>query len=263
MVLGLATAQELSAQSGKTPKCRTQVVAHRCYHENGSKDKMYPENSLAAFKRAQGLGIWGAEIDVWITPDDVVVVNHNATIPTDEQNRKLEFTDYAEIKDVALANGEPVPTLESILQAMKESDSDMKLVLEIKSHAKAENNCRVVDKCIEMVKEHDLLDQVVWIAFSWKNCCRIAEALPEAMVMYLSGDKTPKLCLQHGVRGIDYSQGCTLKKYIRQAHRLGMAVNVWTVNSEEDMDRFLDRGVDFITTNHPDVLKKKIEERNR
>ena len=260
MTMGLLAAQELDAQN---LKCKTQVIAHRCYHENGVKDKQFPENSLAAFKRAQTLGIYGAEIDVWITPDDVVVVNHNSTIPTDEKQRKLEFTDYAEIKDVTLANGEPVPTLESLLQAMKDSSSDMKLILELKSHKKATNNNRVVDKCVEMVKAYGLEEQVIWIAFSWDNCCRVAQALPDAMVMYLNGDKTPKVCKENGIRGIDYSRDKTYKKYVRQAHRLGMAVNVWTVNTEKDMNEFLDRKCDFITTNHPDVLKELIAERNK
>ena len=185
MTLGLLTAQNLDAQH---LKCKTQVVAHRCFHENGAKDTQYPENSLAAFKRAQQLGIWGAEIDVWITPDDVVLVNHNSTVPTDKEQRKLEFTATEGLQDVRLANGEPIPTLESLLKAMKESTSDMKLVIEIKTHKKASNNVRVVDKSIELVRQYGLLDQVVWIAFSWDNCLRIAQTLPDAMVMYLNGD---------------------------------------------------------------------------
>ena len=239
----------------------TQVIAHRCFHENGSNDKEYPENSLAAFKRAQNLGIWGAEIDVWITPDDVVVVNHNATVPTDKKNRKLEFTDYENLKDIRLANGEVLPTLESLLQAMKESSSDMKLVLEIKSHAKKKNNERVVNKSIELVRKYGLENQVVWIAFSYDNCKMIVSALPDAMVMYLNGDKTPKSCFKDGIRGIDYHMNVTFKKYVRQAHKLGMVVNCWTVNSVSDMNKFLDLGVDYITTNEPDVLKELISKK--
>lgn len=248
--------------SGAADACaQTKVVAHRCFHENGVHDKMYPENSLAAFKRAQGLGIWGAEIDVWITQDDVVVVNHNEVIPTDKENRRIENVRYSEIKDVRLANGEPVPTLADILNAMKESKSDMKLVLEIKTHSKKDDNDRVVDKCIAMVREAGLEEQVVWIAFSYDNCCRIADALPDAMIQYLNGDKEPGSCLKDGIRGIDYSRGATSEKYVRQAHELGMAVNVWTVNTVEDMEKFLDLGVDFITTNNPDVLKELIAKR--
>lgn len=244
-------------------RCNTKVIAHRCYHENGANDAQFPENSLAAFKRAQELGVWGSEIDVWITPDDVVVVNHNSTVPTDKQGRKLEFTNYTDLQDIRLANGEPIPTLRSILQAMKDSDSDMNLVLEIKSHSKNVNNERVVNECARLIKEFGLEERVVWIAFSYKNCQRVVATMPGAMVMYLNGDKTPKTCLKDGIQGIDYHSSMTFKKYVRQAHKLGMLVNVWTVDSEQDMNKFLDRNVDYITTNEPDQLKELIAKRNK
>jgi len=42
--------------------------------------------------------------------------------------------------------------------------------------------------------------------------------------------------------------------YVAEVHRLGMDVYVWTVNSEADMKRAIDLGVDGVITNRPDVL---------
>ena len=36
---------------------------------------------------------------------------------------------------------------------------------------------------------------------------------------------------------------------IFKAHDLGMDVNVWTVNNRSDMFKFIEKGVDYITTN--------------
>jgi glycerophosphoryl diester phosphodiesterase len=233
---------------------KTEVVAHRCWHENGTNDKTVPENSFAAFKRTQTLGIYGCEIDVWITKDDVVVINHNSTIPTDPKKQTIQNVNYADIQDVKLSNGEPLPTLQQFLTQMKE-EPNMKLVLEIKSHSGAENNNRVVDKCIEMVKAEGLVDRVVWIAFSYDNCKRIAAALPTSMVQYLNGDKAPAQCYADGIMGIDYSSGKLTDAHIEEAHKLGMAVNVWTINDAATMLKYISKGVDFITTNDPDVCK--------
>ena len=41
---------------------------------------------------------------------------------------------------------------------------------------------------------------------------------------------------------------------VREAHALGMAVVVWTVNEESDMRRMIDYGVDAILSDYPDVL---------
>ena len=41
---------------------------------------------------------------------------------------------------------------------------------------------------------------------------------------------------------------------IREAHRHGREVHVWTVNDPRDMVRFMKRGVDNILTSDPDLL---------
>ena len=45
------------------------------------------------------------------------------------------------------------------------------------------------------------------------------------------------------------------KELQNKARDLGMTVNVWTVNDVASMLKFAGLGVDFITTNNPDVLK--------
>ena len=237
----------------------TECVAHRCYHNNGSNDSKYPENSFAAFKRTQDLGVWGAEIDVWITKDDEVVVNHNATVPTDSKNRRLEDSYYSELQDIRLANGESLPTLSSFLEQMK-AKPGMKMVLEIKTHSKPVDNQRVVDKCIDMVKSAGLENEVVWIAFNYESCKRIATKLPDAIVQYLGGDKAPSECFLDGIKGIDYEGGRLSDTWIREAHELGMVVNVWTINDKVSMLKFLTKGVDYITTNDPVLLKNLLSQ---
>ena len=40
-----------------------------------------------------------------------------------------------------------------------------------------------------------------------------------------------------------------------EAHELGLEVNVWTEDSEEDMKYFIGLGVDYITTDYPERLQ--------
>ena len=48
-------------------------------------------------------------------------------------------------------------------------------------------------------------------------------------------------------------------EWIEEAHKLGMVVNTWTVNKEEDMRKLLELGVDQLTTNEPELAAKVIE----
>lgn len=44
-------------------------------------------------------------------------------------------------------------------------------------------------------------------------------------------------------------------EWVEQAKKLGLEVNVWTVDKEEDMRYFIDLGVDYITTDYPERLQ--------
>ena len=44
-------------------------------------------------------------------------------------------------------------------------------------------------------------------------------------------------------------------EWVKQAHALGLEVNVWAVDKEEEMKYFIDLGADYITTNYPEQLQ--------
>ena len=46
---------------------------------------------------------------------------------------------------------------------------------------------------------------------------------------------------------------------VARAHDLGMAVNVWTVNGEDEMRRLAAVGVDAIITDVPDVARRVLD----
>ena len=112
-----------------------------------------------------------------------------------------------------------------------------------------------------MVLDADMTDQVEYIAFSLDVCKEILRLQPTAIVAYLSGDLAPQALFDLGIAGIDYNLGVIRnnKPWITQAQDLGMTVNVWTVNSENDLQEVIDYGVDFITTDEPAIAKQMIE----
>ena len=244
--------------ASSAPRGTTKVVAHRgAYKHTGA-----AQNSIASLKAVKPLGIYGSELDVWITPDDVVVVNHDATFPTDSRNRYITDTNYSDMGDIRLSNGEAVPTLDEYVRIAKQEG--IRLIIEIKtqrasangSHTKLENNNRVVDASIAIVKKYGYEAMCDWIAFDFGNCKRIAAALPSASVQYLNGDYAPATCFAAGVNGIDYKMDKLTYAWMEAAHTLGMVVNVWTVDSANDMLKYIGWGVDLLTTNEPELAKE-------
>jgi glycerophosphoryl diester phosphodiesterase len=51
------------------------------------------------------------------------------------------------------------------------------------------------------------------------------------------------------------------KRFIRNAHKRGIPVLIWTIDGIENMRRLVSWGADGIVTDYPDLLKRVIEER--
>ena len=219
----------------------SQIVAHRGYWE-GNK-----ENSIASLKKAQEFGCWGSEFDLHLTSDDVVVVNHDPTVG----GVRIQKNPYEAIKGV--------PTLKEYLK-QGAKNRDCILVLELKPHASAEREDVLIKQCLKAIEKEKLMDpkRVAFISFSYHICKELARQCPGFTVQYLEGDKAPAEVFADGINGIDYHFTYFKKhpEWVKQAHDLGMSVNVWTVDNEKDIKLMRDLGVDQITTNNPALTRE-------
>jgi glycerophosphoryl diester phosphodiesterase len=224
------------------------VVAHR----GAWKVSKNPQNSIASLNEAVRLGCQGSEFDVWMTEDGVLVANHDA----DHFGTPIESSTYEDLLQKKLPNGEKIPTVEEYLkEGMKQSTT--KLVFEIKpSGVSKERGLELATRSVETVKELGAEKWVDYISFDYDICLKVIELDPSANVAYLNGDKTPAELKEAGFYGLDYNIKIMREnpQWIKEAHDLGMTVNVWTVNREEDMKWLLEEDVAFITTDEPELL---------
>lgn len=234
-------------QNGKTA-----IVAHRGFWNCEAAG--FSENSIASLKAAQDNGFWGSECDVHITTDDVVLVFHDNRI----NGERIDTCASAHFADYRLPNGETIPTLDEYLTQTEKCDKTV-LVLELKEEITMEREDVLIDKCIEALEAHNLLDpkRVIFISFSKYMCNRIAAEFPEFINQYLEGDFSPEELAADGINGFDYNSKAFKKDstIVASAHALGMSTNVWTINTAEEMQKYIDMGIDAITTNEPLVLR--------
>ena len=237
-----------SAQGAEPLSGGTRVIAHRGYwNTEGS-----AQNSIAALKKAQALGIYGAEFDINRTLDGRLVVAHGPK----EQNVELQKVNYDVVAELRLKNGEKVPLLEDYLKCGKK-DKQTRLVLELKPHDTPELESVAVQEVVKMVKKYKVAAQMDFISFSLHACQEFARLMPESSVAYLGGEFTPAELKKMGINGLDYHYSWFEKhpEWVEEAHRLGMTVNVWTISSREQLQKMIDLGVDFLTTNDPVLAK--------
>lgn len=232
---------------------QTQVIAHRGFWKTDGS----AQNSIAALQKADSIGCYGSEFDVWLAADDQLVVNHDPLY----KGKRMEKSPSTALTLLKLDNGESLPTLAKYLQAAKPLHT--RLILELKAHSKPERETKAVEKIVALVKKYGLEDRMEYISFSLhavKEFIRLAPA--NTPVFYLNGDLSPKELKEIGCAGPDYHYSVFRRhpKWIKQSHDLGMKVNAWTVNKVNDMKWLIDRKIDFITTNEPVVLKKMLKQ---
>ncbi len=225
-----------------------QVIAHRGYW----KTEGSAQNSISSLQNTFKIGVYGSEFDVHITRDGEVVVFHDDDI----DGIKIENANYADIKDKRLKNGERIPTLNEYLIAAKPLKG-MKLILEVKGHIQKSDEDRCIDATLKMVKAAGLEDRTEYISFSKHACDYIVSHAPKAKVSYLNGDLSPREAKKAGYAGIDYEQNVYKNNptWIKEAHKLGLTTNVWTVNDMDAIRYFFKEGIDFVTTNEPEKAK--------
>jgi glycerophosphoryl diester phosphodiesterase len=206
--------------------------------------------------KADSIACYGSEFDVWLTADDVLVVNHDAVF----KGVEIETSQSKDARAILLSNGENLPSLKQYLQAGK--DCTTRLVFELKPHKNRLQEAKAVIDGIMMVDRMGLNDRVEYITFSADALEEFIKYAPKGTpVYYLNGEKTPQELHKLGAAGMDYNIRVFKKhpEWIKECHDLGMKVNVWTVNKEEDMKWCIEQGVDFITTNEPELLQKLLK----
>lgn len=249
--LALATAASMFAA---VPR----VVAHRGYHRaEGS-----AQNSIRALVKADSIGAYGSEFDVWLSADNKLYVNHNRDI----NGIVIETSTSEAIDTCHLSNGELIPTLDAYLDAGK--DLKTMLVLELKPHADTAREDVAIPMILKAVADRGLEDRMIYITFSRNAFDKFAAATTRP-VQFLTSVAPEEIAAAaakaRAPLGADYNLSAFRKnpQWITDFQSAGRDVNVWTVDKPEDLQWCIEHGVDFITTNEPELTAKLISEHQK
>lgn len=219
------------------------------------------ENALSTFRTVERLGYRYVETDVRTTADGVAVVFHDADVGrlTGTSARLAELP-YAAVRELALADGEPVAPLEQVLGCFP----DLRFNIDLKD----EGSVRSVP---DVLRRAAAQDRVCVTSFSQARIRR-ARRLLEARVctgMGIGGVARFVVGASVGWGGaggraavlqVPWSwRGRTLpRRAVELAHREGLAVHVWTLDDRRSMATALDLGVDGVMTDEPALLKDEL-----
>jgi glycerophosphoryl diester phosphodiesterase len=260
------------------PGSRPWVIAH-----GGGKD-LFPENTLAAFRGADSIGVDMLEMDVNLTKDSVLVCLHDLTIDATSEGSgaALDYS-FAELQQFNfghdfrdLAGNYPyrakpvrIPGLEEVMAAFP----DAYLNIEIKNSG--EDGKRAARQLKKLIEQQGAEGRVLAASFHDEVMRYFLEIAETSWAVSTSEEETKDFVFS-GLSGMEFlysprglavqipveSSGINLsaERLIRSAQRRNMAVHYWTINDKAEMRRLIEAGADGLITDRPDLMRELLAE---
>ena len=233
-----------------------EVTAHRGY------SAVYPENTIPAFKGAIQVGADWAELDVQQTADGEVIVMHDSNLKrTTGLDKEVWQVTWDEIKD--LDNGSwfdkkyqtvRIPTLEEVLKVCR---GKIHLNIEIKPSGHDKDREEQVAK---LLKKYHMRDTCVVSSLKYDSLRKIKQADDSIETAYITSVSYGNFTDLEYADGYSVESTLLSKSFVNKAQKTGKQIYVWTVNSEERLEKVVGMGIDNVITDDPVMAKELIYE---
>ena len=233
-----------------------EVTAHRGY------SSAYPENTIPAFKGAIQVGADWAELDVQQTADGEVIVMHDSNLKrTTGLDKEVWQVTWDEIKD--LDNGSwfdkkyqtvRIPTLEEVLKVCR---GKIHLNIEIKPSGHDKD---LEEQVAKLLKKYHMRDTCVVSSLKYDSLRKIKQADDSIETAYITSVSYGNFTDLEYADGYSVESTLLSKSFVNKAQKAGKQIYVWTVNSEERLEKVVGMGIDNVITDDPVMAKELIYE---
>lgn len=219
-----------------------------------------PENTLGSFAAAIAAGATGLETDVHASSDGIAVLSHDPDLSRlGGRADAIGSLTLAELQSLDLGGGARFATLAELLAAQPEArvNIDLKDAPGVRAAAAA-------------ILGAGASDRVLVTSFDERRRREAMRLLPGVatsasarilLVALLAAKLGIGPIVRAALRDVDAVQvperaiglRITTARIVRAFQRAGVEVHVWTINSEADLRRLADLGVDGVVTDRTDV----------
>lgn len=250
-------------------------------HRGGA--ALMPENTLAAFADAIARGCDGAELDVQLSRDGVVVVHHDFRLMADVARKdgarlegpgpRIKDLTWNELQQFDVGSPRPasayaqkhplvqsvpdakVPSLADVIALAAHAPRRFLLMVELKSDASTDADPAALAAAAYALCA-GLRDQVIFVGFDWRALLPLAALGAPCWFTTdrLKGDARPVIDMIAAAGGQGWFPNFVdaTPDQVEYARAKGLKVGAWTVNDPADMARL--QNLDAVCTDRPDLL---------
>lgn len=251
-------------------------------HRGGA--ALMPENTLAAFADAVARGCDGAEMDVQLSRDGVVVVHHDFRLMADVARKdgawlkkagpRIKDLTWAELQQFDVGSPRPgssyaqkhplmcsvqdakVPALEEVVALAANAPHPFLLMVELKTDTSPDSADPAALAAAVYKLCAGLGDRVIFVGFDWRALLPLAALGAPCWFTTdrLEGDVRPVIdaIAEAGGQGWFPNFPDATPDSMAYVRTKGLKAGAWTVNEPADMARLKD--LDALCTDRPDLL---------
>ena len=233
------------------------IMAHR------GASKAAPENSLAAVRFAMEAGSDWVEIDVQETADGEVVVIHDSDFMKLARNKtKVWDARLSDLQSIDIGGSfgpsfqnEHVPTLSEVLQLCQGKTG---ILIELKYYG---HDQQLEQRVVDLVEKHGMSNEIMVMSLKPEGVRKMKRLRPTwkcGVLLSVSVGNIQKIEADF----LAVNARFATRSLINKLHQAGKQIYVWTVDDPVSMSLLMNRGVDGLITNRPEVAKEVLKQRS-
>jgi len=239
---------------------------------------------MVAFKGSVDLGVEVLEMDVLLTKDGELVTLHDFNIDrTSDGKGNVTNHNYQDLLQYNFAsnfesvNGDvpysdgmiQIPRLEEVFSTFP----DKMFMVELKDSIR--NGKKAAEELKYLIEKYELQNRISVVCFQEQVLDYFYQITDGKISVGMTEDESIEF-ISTGLSGIEflYNPRASLaalpieyggyrldyKRLIKSAHRRNIAIIFWTVDDKETMRDLIEKGVDGIITNRPDIMQELLIE---
>lgn len=207
-----------------------------------------PENTLRSVRRALELGAHGIEVDVRSVDGELVVI-HDATLSRTTNGRGyIARRSFIELRRLDAGRGERIPTLREVFEAVNRRGF---VNVELKGRRTARMVCALIEEFVGSSAWS--YDDFLVSSFHRRELAQITNSririglllTRPSPLYYFTSRRLRAWSVNVALRYVN-------RLFVEDAHRRGLKVFVYTVNTPADISRMRAMRVDGIFTDYPE-----------
>ena len=245
--------------SEENQKFKVKIWSHRGANEYA------PENTMEAFEKAVELGADGVELDVHQTADNEIVVIHDERLDRTSNGRgfvknytlnELRKFDYARDSKFKGQKHYEIPLLKEVFELLKPTD----LSINIEMKTLVFHYPGIEAQILKMADDFGMIDRIWFSSFSRLTIEKIHLMRPEVKVGFLYNEPSvimPSMAESLGLAALHPSfRNLRTPHFLEGCREYGILVNMWTIDTPEQMRACYEAGIHAIITNYPDKARE-------